>query len=288
MTRVAVTGASGFIGRAVCAALERDGVTSLPIARDADGAFVLPSAGAAETVVHLAFPASPDARHRDPVATWHDVVARSTEVVTLARALGARHIVHASSGKVFGANATVPIRDTDATHPTTQLGRLKLAVESILRAGAATCDIAVTSLRIFNAYGPGQSGSFFFPTLLEGLARGALRLGELDHARDWVHVTDVANAVTVAVAQPPARGDWRAFNVSTGRGATVREILAIIRSLGVPVCEPMIDMTRLREREAPVEIAEPLALRALGWTSRISLDEGIADLVGRAGLRRSS
>ena len=200
-------------------------------------------------------------------------------VVRLAEALGARHIVVASSGKVFGASADLPIRDGEPTHPTTELGRLKLAAEDVLRAGAAALGIDVTALRIFNAYGRGQRPGFFFPTLLSGLAAGHLKLGELDHARDWVHVTDVASALVIALDHPPPPGNSRALNVGTGRATTVRQILELVRGLVPTIPDMELVAIETRGDEAPVERTDAAGLRALGWAPATTLERGLEELV---------
>jgi nucleoside-diphosphate-sugar epimerase len=234
----------------------------------------------ADVVVHLAFPTSAAARRAEPLATFQGVVRDALEVVRLSATLGARHIVLASTGKVFGASAAIPTRDGDPPRPTTELGRLKLAAEEVVRAGAAAVGAQVTVLRIFNAFGPGQSAGFFFPTLLAGLAAGRLELGELDHARDWVHVTDVASALAIAVEHPP-EGPTRALNVATGRATTVRDILRQLTALGHAVPEVEEVRSERRGNEAAIERGEAMGLRELGWRAETSLEQGIVELLGQ-------
>ena len=274
--RVALTGAAGFVGQHVARALERRGATPLPVAREG-AAFA--EAPAADALVHLAFPTRRDERRRDPLGTFERVVATTTAAVGLAASTGARHLVLASSGKVYGAGAPLPIRDDTPPRRTTPLGRLKLAAEEIARAGAAASSTALTVLRIFNVYGPGQPPGFFFPTLLEGLARGRVVLGELDHARDFVDVRDVAGAIVATLAEPPAAGAARIFNVATGCATSARQILAIASALIGKLPEAEVLVERLREREASVERATAEGLRALGWEPAITLERGIAELL---------
>lgn len=276
MKRVAITGAGGFIGRELARALDQAGAAALPVAREASGPLRAPDGGA-DVLVHLAFPTSPDARRRDPLSAWDGVMSDSIEVVRVAARIGARRVVVASSGKVYGAGAGAPIGDDDPARPTTQLGRLKLAAEAVVLAGCAAAGVEATILRIFNVYGPGQPAGFFFPALIEGLATGRLLLGELDHGRDWVHVRDVASAIVAAIDAEGAAA--RVLNVATGRATTVREILGIVRALGRAVPEPEVLAERLREREAPIERADAAGLRALGWAPRTALEQGVAELL---------
>lgn len=285
LKRVAVTGASGLLGRALARALAARGVEVVPVARDPSraeaGGLELRGAPPADAVVHLGFPTSAAERRRDPEATRRHVLGAARGAVALATALGARHVVLASSGKVYGADAAVPLADDTPARPTTELGRVKLAAEEQTRAHAQTAGAALTVLRIFNAYGPGQAPGFFFPTLLAGLAAGHLVLGELDHGRDWVHARDVAAGLVSALRAPPPPGETRTLTVGTGRATTVREILALVRRLGHALPEPVIDATRRREREAPVERTLATGLRALGWAPETSLEDGVAELLGQ-------
>jgi GDP-4-dehydro-6-deoxy-D-mannose reductase len=282
--RVAITGASGFLGTHIVAELETYGHDVMRIPRGASGDLVSPEAGErADALVHLAFPTDAAERRARPTATLSRVVRHAADAIAFAGALGAKHVVLASTGKVYGLPATLPIEDGTAAHPTTQLGELKLLAENIFAAAARTTGLGATSLRIFNAYGPGQPDYFLVPTVLSGIARGTLSLGELDHARDWIHCTDVAGAVRCALESPADAAQARTWNVASGEAHDVRGILERLCRAGASVPEPTIDGAKLRGREASEERASCEGLRAHGWSPRVPLDQGLADLfAGRA------
>jgi len=167
--RVAITGASGFIGTHLVTALGARGHTAVPVKREAAGELVSPHEGErAEALVHLAFPTDAGARRADPVATLQAVVRGAAKAVAIAEQLGASHLVLASTGKVFGSPDRLPIADDDHAQPTTQLGLLKRLAEEIFACAARRSEVGVTSLRIFNAYGPGQTGAFLIPAITDG------------------------------------------------------------------------------------------------------------------------
>jgi len=253
--RVAVTGASGFIGRALTLHLEQRGDAVLALRRERDG-FASPIGAHPDALVHLAFATDAATRRADPEAA----TAQAERDVLAAFAIASAHVILASSGKAYA--------------PATELGRIKLACEEVARAAARSSRKRLTILRIFNVYGPGQPQGFLFPTLAAGLASGRLVLGELDHARDWIHVRDVASAVAAALATPPER-EPRVLDVGTGRATTVREIL---RMIGVPPPETAVDPARTTEPSSERAAIEPL--RALGWAPRVTLEEGVAELFG--------
>jgi GDP-4-dehydro-6-deoxy-D-mannose reductase len=282
--RVAVTGAGGFLGAHVVAELEAGGRSILRVRRDAGGDLVPPPAGErADALVHLGFPTDAAERRARPVATLRAAVRGAADAVAIAERLGATHLVLASTGKVYGWPEARTIADGAPARPTTQLGELKLLAEGIFASAARGAGLGATALRIFNAYGPGQREPFLVPTVLAGIARGELSLGELDHARDWIHAADVARAFACALGAPAPAGQARAWNVASGEAHSVRGILDRLRRAGATVPEPAVDPGKLRAREAPEERAGCEGLRALGWCPRVSIDEGLADLLARGG-----
>ena len=283
--RVAITGAGGFLGAHLAAEIEASGSTTLRVRRDAGGDLVPPGEGArADALVHLAFPTDAAERRARPVATLSAVVRGAADAILAAERLGASHLVLASTGKVYGWPAALPITDEAPARPTTQLGELKLLAEGIFASAARGAGLGATALRIFNAYGPGQQEPFLVPTVLAGIARGALSLGELDHRRDWIHVSDVTRAILAALGAPAAIGQARAFNVGSGEARSVRDILDLLGRAGATVPEPVVAPSKLRAREAPEERASCEGLRALGWAPRVALADGLADLLRRATL----
>jgi UDP-glucose 4-epimerase len=282
--RVAVTGARGFLGRHLLAVLRASGDTVVPIGRDDQGHLVSPRAERADALVHLAFATNPVERRSQPLETLLSIVRGTTDAIEIARELGAAHLLLASSGKVYGWPDALPIADGSPTRPTTQLGELKLLAEGIFSLAARTTGVSATLLRVFNAYGAEQPAWFLLPTLLEGVSRGELVLGELDHARDWVHVTDVARAFVTALRTPPEAGAVRAWNVASGEAHSARDLVDLLRRAGLHVPTPQIDPARLRTREAPVERAACEGLRGAGWTPQVALEAGIAGLVTASGV----
>jgi nucleoside-diphosphate-sugar epimerase len=283
--RVAITGAGGFLGAYLAAEIEASGGTVLRVRRDAAGGLVLPDDGArANALVHLAFPTDAADRRARPAATLGAVARGAADAVLVAERLGAAHVVLASTGKVYGFPDALPIADDAPTRPSTQLGELKLVAEGIFSAAARSVGLGATSLRIFNAYGPGQPETFLVPTVLAGIARGALSLGELDHRRDWIHASDVARAFTAVLGDPAAIGQARALNVGSGEARSARELLDLLRRAGATIPPPAVAPAKLRVREPVEERAAAEGLRALGWAPRVALAYGLTDLLRRATL----
>lgn len=260
MRTVVVTGSSGFIGSALCARLEGSGVRVLRASRGGP----LPEAPGA-VCVHLAANNDP----RDIEARYE---ANRREALDLGRRVldaGYARVVFASSALVYGDAEASPRREDSALAPTSAYGRLKREVEALF--GAAPHAVA----RISNVYGPGMSPINVFSHILAQLrSGGGVRMRNLSSVRDYVFVSDVAGALA-ALATSDAAG---VFNVSTGRGTRVDELVAMLARLSGREGAP----TAAEDPDPPpsVLILDPGRIAAsLGWRAKVTLEEGLGALI---------
>ena len=265
MKRVVVTGASGFIGRPLCARLERAGAEVL---RVRSGALAELPAQPEAVCVHLA-------ANNDSEDLEKRYEASREEAAALARqVLGKkfRRVVFASSALVYGDAEKSPRTETSALRPTTAHGRLKAELEEIF--SAADCVRA----RISNVYGAGMSPNNVFSRILRQLQSGdRVRLRNLASVRDYIHVDDVADALAALALGTPAG----AFNVSTGRGASVGELAALAaRAHGKE--NAVIEAEDELERPSTLVLDPGRLADACGWRARVRLEEGVAALVAAA------
>jgi UDP-glucose 4-epimerase len=127
-------------------------------------------------------------------------------------------------------------------------------------------------------FGPGETNPHVLPDILTQVREGgALRLGNLDARRDYVHARDVADAL---VRLGTYDGAETVFNVGTGVGTSVRELVAALgkvldRSLRIEQ-----DPAKVRPVERMHLVANAARARQeLGWTPRLTLQDGLRDLV---------
>lgn len=271
--RVLVTGASGFVGRHLTRALAAHDV--VPFVGDVRDAKAYAALGPVDVVYHLAARASVPDSIRDPAATWDVNVNGTLRLLEWARGGGARRVVLVSSAHVYGKPERAFVDETHPLRPVTPYGASKLAAEALAQSYHATYGLETVVVRPFNMYGPGQAGGFVLQDILQQLKEGRkLTLGDPRPVRDFTYITDAVDMLARAGASPAAVG--RAFNLGTGQGHSIAELLDVARKVTGSTLQPASDPARFR----PAEILElvvdsRLARETLGWTPRIGLEEGV-------------
>lgn len=234
MRGLLITGASGFLGRALVAAapdgVDVAGLTSSTDVRDPEALARACADAAPDVVIHTAY------RQSDPDASAINADG-ARNVASAARAVGAR-LVHLSSDVVFPGDGDRPLREEDPVRPVTAYGETKAAAERLVAAADPTALLVRTSLILG---GPGHD-----PSPHERLALAAAR-GEQDIAfftdevRSPIQVDDLAHAL-LALAATSTRGVLHLG----GADAVSRHQLAelVVTASG-------LDPTSLRSRPAP-------------------------------------
>lgn len=273
---VLVTGATGFIGRALAERLRKDkyDIVALGSAQGdiADPATLAPYHGRdLACVFHLAALTYVPASWKDPRAFERVNVGGTRNVVSLCAAARAPLIY--MSAYVYGVVGSQPINEDVGPSPNNPYAESKLLAEEACRAHASASGVPVTVLRPFNVYGPGQPKQFLIPTILKQVLDGhAVEVADLEPRRDWIFADDVAEA---AVAAAQKSGGYRVYNIGSGVSVSVAELIGRIQALAqtrLPV--------RSRKERRSQEIADTVAdisraKRELSWSPAVSLDEGL-------------
>ncbi|HEU4411863.1 MAG TPA: UDP-glucose 4-epimerase GalE [Polyangiaceae bacterium] len=200
---------------------------------------------------------------------------------------GVERLVFSSTAAVYGVPTEVPIPESHATRPVNPYGETKLAAERMLASYARAYGLRYAALRYFNAAGAlaeAGLGERHEPEthLIPLVLRAALGEGNpvtvfgRDYptadgtcVRDYIHVVDLAEAHLAALEYLGGGGEGGAFNLGTGHGYSVAEVIAeAARVAGRPV--PTAEGAR-REGDPPALVADPsLARERLGWRPRRS------------------
>jgi UDP-glucose 4-epimerase len=189
-------------------------------------------------------------------------------------------LVFASTADVY-ATSDRPHAEDDAIATGNVYGASKRACEELFALARRTQPARrIVAARLFNVFGPGETNPHVLPDILRQLREGnVLRLGNLDPRRDYVHARDVADALVRCGAHD---GPETIFNVGTGVGTSVRELVATLADVLGRSLRIEQDPARVRPVERMHLVADVgRAFRALGWTARTGLREGIDDLVRR-------
>jgi UDP-glucose 4-epimerase len=215
---------------------------------------VLRALDGVECVVHFAGLLSVAESVRDPLAYHRTNVAKGIALLSCAVRAGVRRLIFSSSCAVYGVPETVPIDEGTPTNAISPYGASKAGFERALRDCAEAGLIQGVALRYFNAAGCHADGSLgedhrpeehLIPLAIDAALgrRAALTLHGDDYptpdgtcVRDYIHVQDLARAHVLALAAdlPP----FRALNLGTGGGHSVREVIDAVARVGgrkVPV-----------------------------------------------------
>ena len=277
--RVVVTGASGFIGRAVVPALRARGHEVMALDRAATGDLAglvdwpahLAGAGA---VVHLA--ALAHSRNVDETRLRAVNVDAAVALGRAAAAAGVK-MLFMSSVKVLGEETPgAPFDESSELAPQDAYGRAKAAAETALR---AIPGLALTVLRPPLVYGPGVKANFL--ALLRAVARGwPLPLAAIRNGRSLVFAGNLADAVACCLEADKASG--RAYGVTDGAPLSTP---ALCRAIGDALGRParLFSLPRALLEIAPparkltrsLVVDDGAIRRDLGWTPPRSVDEGL-------------
>lgn len=304
--KILVTGAGGFIGRALCASLAQGGVPHVAAVRAVaaedrrrPGCVALGDFAAAdwhevldgvETVVHLAGRAHVMGREAElPTPFIVANVHVTRRLVDAAARAGVRRIVLASTVKVYGerTQAGRPFRAGDPPAPEDAYAHSKAGAEAVLRELAAERGIDAVVLRLPLTYGPHVKGNF--RALLASVANGQrLPLGGIANRRSLLYVGNAVSAIEAALSRPGLSGD--ALPVADDEIVSTPELVAkLARALDA---EPhlfalpapflrgaarMIGRTAYATRLLDSLEVDTLRFRTLtGWKPPYSLDQGLA------------
>lgn len=270
--RAVVTGASGFVGRHVVAALAERGDDVVEVGRGET-----PPQGA-DVLFHLAARSVVSDAVADPGASFEANVALMWRTVLAA---GSARSVVVSSDQVYGPDAPVPTPEDAPLRPDGPYAAGKAAADVLARALPG-----VVVARMVNVYGPGdRQASRLVPGTVAAVLAGRPPVirGDGSAARDLVHVDD-AVAALLALAGRGVAGE--AYNVGTGVATSVREVVdAVLRAAGSDLDPEVLGGAPVGEggRRA-VDIAKIGA--GTGWAPRVSLDEGLRRTLAAAGAAR--
>ncbi len=310
--KVLVTGGAGYIGAHVTRGLAESGHVPIVLddlrasKRERARGFTLETVALEDTtalvdvfarhrpdaVIHLAGSISVGESVRNPDLYWQNNLAGGASLLLACARHPVKAFLFSSTAAVYGDTDRSPIPEDAKLQPTAPYGSSKLAFERLLHGSAASLGMRSAALRYFNAAGANpqwqvgeehEPEEHLIPRVIGAvLENRPLQVYGNDYPtrdgtceRDYIHVTDLASA-HVAVIEAESLASGRSFNVGTGNGSSVLEV---IKAIGLRLQrEPIVEMSDRRPGDPATLVADPSALKqSLAWKPEHSSIEEIVD-----------
>jgi UDP-glucose 4-epimerase len=292
-----ITGAAGFLGTALANHLVREGhqVRGLDDLSTGDPAGLEPGVfftrgdvndrpklwtllQEVDCVYHLAARVSVPESVLYPREYNSSNVGGTVSLMEAMRDVGIRRVVLASSGAIYGDQEAQPLSEGQAPRPASPYAVSKLAAEYYIRTIGTLWGIETVSLRIFNAYGPGQRLPPSHPPVVPYLLRQAMRGGTLvlngdgSQTRDYLYVDNVVSGLVAAATAPNING--LIINLGSGQETSVMDLARLV--LHVTGSSANI-VANAKTSGGVIRMCANIALaeKRLNFTPSINLEEGL-------------
>ena len=296
--RVAVLGANGFIGRNLVPGLILEGhdvvsfvrkkVTEIgaPVGEQVVFDFFnLKKVGSLlctfDLVIHLASSSNPSSSSRNARIDAEQNILGSLDLMEILKdSPGTKLVFVSSGGAVYGSPEALPISESHATNPISFYGVTKLAIEKYLYAYNKSYGLDYTVLRLSNPFGPYQintKGQGIVSTIIESaLLNQELQIwGDGRNIRDYLFVGDAVEALLKGVSYV---GEERLFNIGSGVGTTLIELLEVVGEITNKSIE--VDFLPARPFDSPANVLDISQARSsLFWGPSTSLRDGLEKTV---------
>lgn len=217
----------------------------------------------------------------DPCWVYRHNVDITLCVCELARKGYCRTLIHCSSSEVYGNCEYAPMDEKHPLNPTTAYSASKAATDHLVISYCKSFGIDAAIIRPFNNYGPRQNKENYagvVPLTISRILNGEAPVvyGNGEQTRDYIHVTDTAEAAIKVYDSPYTRS--KVINIASGQEIKIRELIRLIAQyMG---CKKSLNYEKERSGDLSRLVGDVTsAKRMLGFTPTVSFDDGLKSTV---------
>jgi UDP-glucose 4-epimerase len=305
VARYLVTGAAGFIGRSIAAALlergeavrgvdnfatgKRENLAGLEAMEFVEGdladlAVAKQACAGVEVVFHEAALPSVPRSVADPIGSNVACVDATLNLLWAAKEAGVRRVVYAASSSAYGDTPTLPKHEEMLPNPISPYAVAKLAGEYYMRSFARVYGLETVSLRYFNVFGPYQDPTSQYSGVLAVFCRKMLAgeqptiYGDGETSRDFTYIANTVEGNLLAAEAPAEKVAGRVMNVATGVRVTLNEVVEVLREItgyDGPVAYAPERAGDIKHSLADISLAQEL----LGYRPKVDFRAGLVRTV---------
>jgi len=232
--------------------------------------------GRFDAVIHLAGTGEVARSVAHPSQDLNDSLVSGFDLLEWARVTGSgTRLLFASTASVYGQPVSLPIREEDPTVPISPYGVSKLALERYSTVYAKLYGVRTAALRFFSLYGPRQKKLVVYDLMRKFSARDDIPtiLGDGSQVRDFCYIKDAVRAACLVCERGDLKGE--VYNVGTGVGVSIRELVSRIRNLVAPGREYRFT-GEVRSGDGQAWVADISKIAGLGYSPSTGLEDGLA------------
>ncbi|MBY0358867.1 MAG: NAD-dependent epimerase/dehydratase family protein [Candidatus Obscuribacterales bacterium] len=231
-------------------------------------------------VFHLAYTTLPATSNEDPQFDVRSNIIDTLQLLESCRNSGVKKVIFISSGgTIYGIPQSLPITEEHPTEPICSYGITKLTIEKYLNLYHKLWNLDYVVARLSNPYGELQNPqakqgamAVFMGNVVQGKSINIWGDGEV--IRDYIYITDAAQALVKSAEYCPGEDDPRVFNIGHGSGHSLNELVNAIR--GVSDLPVEVKYHPARSADVPVNVLDiKRAERYLNWKPQVELNQGI-------------
>jgi len=304
LTKILLTGATGFIGTRLLQRLEEMGHEVISLARYVSGgrfnfyakhriAFADLRDGEAvrkavqtvkpDVIIHLGATTAVSFSFLNPADVLHVNAVGTVHLAEAAREFGVEQMIHASTSEFYGIQKEFPIKEDAIPNATSPYAVSKIAAENYLWLIHKLYDFPVTVMRPFNTFGRGlptiKNRHYVVERAITGaLENGVINLHNPKPVREFIFREDHVNGYLAALGNKKAIGE--AFNICYGVGYTIEEMANKVAEIVERKTNKAVKVEFIREPDRPLDIPElwgdsTKAKQMLGWMPQYNLETGL-------------